>query len=68
MRDRKKTSLSSPFSFTIANTDFSLDVGGVIEFYPSKLVTVRFDVGDTIINRSFVTHNLQLCAGIGFRF
>lgn len=58
----------SPVSFAVANTDLSLDVGGVIEFYPSKLVTVRFDVGDTIVNRSFATHNLQVGAGVGFRF
>jgi outer membrane protein with beta-barrel domain len=57
-----------PGAFTVADTDLSLDVGGVIEFYPSKLVTVRFDVGDTVVNRSFATHNLQLGAGVGFRF
>jgi len=66
------------------DTGFSMDLGGVVEFYPSKLVTVRFDVGDTIINRrelpyyfaglfglptsNFATHNLQLGAGVGFRF
>jgi hypothetical protein len=58
----------SPVSFTASNTHLSLDVGGVIEFYPSKLVTVRFDVGDTIVNGSVATHNLQLGAGVGFRF
>ncbi|HKQ78386.1 MAG TPA: outer membrane beta-barrel protein [Blastocatellia bacterium] len=69
----------------VENTNFSLDLGGVVEFYPSRRVTVRFDVGDTIINqrepafllareffgispRSFATHNLQLSAGVGFRF
>jgi outer membrane protein with beta-barrel domain len=40
-----------PATFTVANTDLSLDVGGVVEFYPSKLVTVRLDVGDTVVNR-----------------
>jgi hypothetical protein len=66
-------------------TGFSLDVGGVVEFYPARRVTVRFDVGDTIMNhrepiylftgeliglsgRNFATHNLQLGAGVGFRF
>jgi hypothetical protein len=58
----------SPSSFPVINTEFSLDIGSVIEFYPSKLVAVRFDVGDTIVNRSFATHNLQLSAGVGFRF
>jgi len=64
---------------------FSLDVGGVLEFYPSRRITVRFDVGDTIVNRReppilftdrffalsrrhFAAHNLQLGAGVGFRF
>ena len=55
-------------SSTVANTDLSLDVGSVVEFYPSKLVTVRFDVGDTVVNRTVATHNLQLGAGVGFRF
>ncbi len=60
--------ICSPSNFTVADTDLSLDVGGVIEFYPSKLVTLRFDVGDTVVNRSFATHNLQVGAGVGFRF
>lgn len=72
-------------TINIENTGFSLDLGGVVEFYPSKRVTVRFDVGDTIINQrepsflfssgffglqagNFATHNLQLGAGLGFRF
>jgi len=67
------------------DTGFSMDLGGVVEFYPSRRTTVRFDVGDTIINRreplyfpvdgffalptsNFATHNLQLSAGVGFRF
>jgi hypothetical protein len=54
--------------FPVINNDLSLDVGGVLEFYPAKRVTVRFDVGDTVVNRSFATHNLQLSAGVGFRF
>lgn len=28
---------------------FSLDVGGVVEFYPSPRIVARFDAGDTII-------------------
>ncbi|HEY6400924.1 MAG TPA: hypothetical protein VI479_05920, partial [Blastocatellia bacterium] len=32
-------------------TGFSLDVGGVAELYPSKRIALRFDVGDTIVNR-----------------
>ena len=32
-----------------AYTEFSLDLGGVVEFYPSPRTVLRFDVGDTII-------------------
>ncbi|MDX6693032.1 MAG: hypothetical protein QOF02_635 [Blastocatellia bacterium] len=30
-------------------THFSFDLGGVLEFYPSRRVVARFDAGDTII-------------------
>lgn len=30
-------------------TDFSTDIGGVVEFYPSRRTLLRFDIGDTII-------------------
>ena len=30
-------------------TYFSTDVGGVVEFYPSRRIVTRFDLGDTII-------------------
>ncbi len=64
-------------------SSFALDLGAVIEFYPSRKTVVRFDIGDTVIrNRSllfgigtipsssytFTTHNLQINAGVGFRF
>jgi hypothetical protein len=29
---------------------FAVDAGGVVEFYPSKRIVTRFDVGDTIIH------------------
>ena len=32
-----------------SETYFSTDVGGVVEFYPSRRIVTRFDVGDTII-------------------
>ncbi|HXG67045.1 MAG TPA: hypothetical protein VNO70_18220 [Blastocatellia bacterium] len=64
--------LSVPTSF------FALDVGGVIELYPSRRAIVRFDLGDTMIhyhslapralNPAFTRHNLQFSAGFGFRF
>jgi len=31
-------------------TDFALDLGGVIELYPTRRAVVRFDIGDTIVN------------------
>ena len=64
-------------------THFSLDLGGVLEFYPSRRVLTRIDVGDTIIHygsdsffpfglsvrpRNRTDHNVQVSAGIGFRF
>lgn len=32
-----------------AKTDFAIDLGGVVEYYPSHRTVLRFDVGDTII-------------------
>lgn len=65
-------------------THLAVDVGGVIEYYPSRRFTVRFDAGDTMIRYggwevpntgspplSFpdeIRHNLQFSAGFGFRF
>jgi hypothetical protein len=31
-------------------TAFALDLGGVVEFYPSKRIVTRFDFGDTIMH------------------
>lgn len=60
---------------------FSLDVGAVLEFYPSKRVLARFDIGDTMVyvgedpqTARFATpiprlaHKFQFSAGIAFRF
>lgn len=62
-------------------TYFSMDLGAVLEFYPSRKLLTRFDVGDTIIHYgseaafpsatspgSRTNHNFQVSAGIGFRF
>lgn len=40
-----------PFNFfgSERKTHFSADVGGVLEFYPSRRLVVRFDAGDTVI-------------------
>lgn len=41
---------SFPFDFrTERATHLAFDVGGVLEFYPSKRIVTRFDIGDTII-------------------
>ncbi|MCI0488004.1 MAG: porin family protein [Blastocatellia bacterium] len=66
-------------TFEDAKTDFALDVGGVLELYPSESSVVRFDLGDTIIRvgerlspfgptASFTSHNFQFSIGVGFRF
>ena len=33
----------------IAHTSFAVDLGGVVEVYPSKRTIIRFDAGDTIV-------------------
>lgn len=63
--------------------DFALDVGGVVEFYPTKRAIIRADVGDTIVHypqRTFgifnnptvlaqqTKNNLQISIGFGWRF
>lgn len=65
-------------------THFTVDVGGVVEFYPSRKYLVRVDAGDTIINYrreelppnvgifgfnpEGLSHNFQLSAGVAYRF
>ncbi len=69
---------------TESKTYFSTDLGAVVEYYPSRPMVIRFDLGDTIIRygtRSGLSlsgtiiqlpaetkHNLQFSAGVGFRF
>ena len=77
-----------PYTFPVFETRrknfFTLDVGGVLEFYPSRRVLVRFDAGDTMIHvgvpRAFsftdlpppplarTIHNFQFSSGVAFRF
>jgi hypothetical protein len=38
-------------------TPLAIDLGGVLEFYPSKRVVVRFDAGDTILHYRTRTFN-----------
>jgi hypothetical protein len=63
--------------------DFALDLGGVVEFYPSTRSIIRFDVGDTLIRyperrlgtigtpvilNGGVKNNFQWSVGVGWRF
>ncbi len=79
-----------PLQFTVARIVprrryfFSMDVGGVAEFYLSRRILARVDAGDTIIrygkglfydldentpqSPGQTKHNFQFTAGIGFRF
>lgn len=36
-------------SATETKTNFATDIGGVLEFYPTKRIITRFDFGDTIV-------------------
>jgi hypothetical protein len=63
-------------------TLFSMDLGGVLEFYPSRKLLTRIDVGDTMVfygddsvfplglalqPQGRTDHNVQISAGLGFR-
>jgi len=65
-------------------TDFALDLGGAVEFYPAGHLLLRFDAGDTFLftgARTFVFNgtafrfpvvprrdSLQVAIGFGWRF
>jgi hypothetical protein len=50
---------SFPFVFEInRSTNFAVDAGAVVEFYPSKRIVTRFDAGDTIIHFNRTTRNV----------
>ncbi len=58
-------------------TDFAMDLGGVLEFYPTTRFVARVDLGDTAITdrsvappfqRNTTTHNFASRFGFGFRF
>ena len=67
---------------TFEETRFALDLGGVLELYPSGRTVVRVDYGDTLIpfggapvrsatrppRRLGTTHNKQVSFGFGLRF
>ena len=40
-----------PFDFQFSRTNnFAADIGGIIEFYPTKRLVTRFEAGDTLIH------------------
>ncbi|MDX6501461.1 MAG: hypothetical protein QOG23_4721 [Blastocatellia bacterium] len=61
---------------------FSMDVGAVLEFYPTHRILVRFDAGDTMIHvvktpvdpfsgrqpSTGIAHMFQFSSGVGVRF
>jgi hypothetical protein len=51
-----------PFRVETKGTDnFATDLGGVVEFYPSRRIVTRFDFGDMIIH-----HTRQTGTGVNF--
>jgi hypothetical protein len=53
-------------------TFFTMDLGGILEYYPSRRTVVRIDLGDTVIfyqsARLGTVHNFQPGLGFSFRF
>jgi hypothetical protein len=50
-----------PFTFEVNRlTAFATDLGGVIEFYPSRRIVTRFDAGDTLIHFGRRTSNILI--------
>jgi len=61
---------------------FSMDIGAVLEFYPSHRMLVRFDAGDTMFlvgetpatqsnatsHSARIAHNFQFSSGVAIRF
>jgi hypothetical protein len=62
----------------VYRTELAVDVGGVLEFYPSSRVIARVDLGDTIMRHrstappcwigECTSHNFASRFGVGFRF
>jgi hypothetical protein len=73
-----------PFGFEFGSTThLALDLGGVVEYYPSRRTILRLDIGDTIVRYANIPvfdpsgqlihvterqHNAQVSVGFGFRF
>jgi hypothetical protein len=57
-------------------TEFALDLGAIVEFYPTARTVARIDVGDVLIRHrsaappcnGCTTHNFSTKFGIGLRF
>lgn len=63
-----QTGTGSAASFTFETrraTHFATDLGGVLEFYPSRRIVARFDAGDTIIRYGRSTFNALSIDGSG---
>ncbi|MGB9178530.1 MAG: hypothetical protein WCB68_04720 [Pyrinomonadaceae bacterium] len=55
-----------PFDLrTERTTNFAMDVGGVLELYPTKRIVTRFDLGDTIIRYGATNFNTIVIPGSG---
>lgn len=61
----------------VDTTEFALDLGGVLEFYPSARAIARVDLGDTMIRHrgqaapscsNCTSHNFESRIGFGLRF
>ncbi len=59
------------------HNEFALDLGGIVEFYPSRRTVARFDFGDVLIRQrssgvpscsDCTSHNLTSRFGLGLRF
>jgi len=60
----------------VYHNEFVLDLGGTIEFYPTRRTVARFDLGDAMVHHRSVappcaactSHNFTSRVGVGFRF
>jgi Outer membrane protein beta-barrel domain len=46
-----------------ARTEFATDIGGVLEFYPTRRIVTRFDIGDMIVRYGERTTNIPVLSG-----
>ena len=67
---------TNPLTFQLGRrTDPSFDLGGIFEFYVSRRILLRYDLGDTIIHYNsgsgvpgLVKNNFQFSTAMAFRF